>query len=120
MAPLGHQRREAVKMVIRVMGARAGFWVVLHAEHGLVVEGEGGHRLVVEVLVRHPDPMAGQGGRVDGEAVVLAGDLHLPWRPAGMVEAAMAVGQLESASSKGKPKNLMTQADAKDGKITLA
>ena len=119
LAPGSHQGGKAGEVVVGVMGAWAGFGVVLDAEDGLVAEGQGRHCLVVEIAMADRHPLGGQGVGVDGEAVVLAGDLHIAVAAAGVVEAAVAVAELEGGSPQGEPKNLVAQADPKDRQLGL-
>lgn len=58
------------------MGAGAGFGVVLDAEGGVGFAGDAFDGLVVEVDVRHLD-VRRECVRLQGEAVVLAGDFNL-------------------------------------------
>src|SRR5438105_4422007 len=57
------------------------------------------------------------GGRIDGEAVVLAGDHHLPGVEVfhRMVGAVMAELHLQRLRARGKPHELVAKADAEDG-----
>ena len=57
LPPFGHQRREPKEVVVCIMGAGTGLRVVLHTKHGLVAKGEGGHGVVVEVVVGDPHPL---------------------------------------------------------------
>src|SRR3546814_8708030 len=71
----GHQADEFVEQHDDVVRARAGFGMALEAEGGTVGELEALQRAVEQRYVR--DPRIGrQRGRVDADAVVLAGDEH--------------------------------------------
>ena len=67
-------RGEVLEEVGAVVGTGAGLGVVLHAERGRVEHAEALAHAVVEVHVAHLGPAAERVG-VDGEVVVLAGDL---------------------------------------------
>jgi len=49
--PFRHECNETGEVVIGIMGARTGFWVVLHSKDGLVTMGHRRHRSVVEIEV---------------------------------------------------------------------
>ena len=59
----------------------------------------------------------GEGGRVDGEVVVLGADLNAAGRhvPDGVVAAVVAEGQLEGLASQSLAEDLVSHADAEDG-----
>jgi len=63
--------------------------------------------------------IAWQGGGIEGEPVVLAGDLHQPPTATGMVQTPVAKGQLVGAAAEGQAKNLMAKADPERGQIGL-
>ena len=81
-------------MMVRVMGTWAGFRVVLNAEDRSVAMSESRHGAVVEIQVSDGDAAAVQGRRIKGKSVVLASDIHLAVRAAGMVESSMSLGEL--------------------------
>ena len=101
LTTLRHQGNKAAEMVVCVVGPRAGLWVILNPEDWLLTHRQSCHRSIVEVEMGDPDPVSRQGGGVEGEAMVLAGDFDLAWRAAGMVEAAMAIAQFEAGSAEG-------------------
>src|SRR5882757_6190246 len=74
---LGHQADEVVEEVARVVWAGRGFGVILDAEHGMIAQAESFERLIVEIDVS--DFGFGWVERIgiDGEAVVVRGDLDL-------------------------------------------
>jgi hypothetical protein len=76
-------------------------------------------RTVVQVLV---GGVGGgrQGGYVDGKSVILGGDFHATRLEVEhrLVESAMAELQLVGACSDSQRKNLMTQANAKNGLLS--
>ena len=83
---------EAVEEVGGVVGAGAGFGVVLDGEDGFRFVAEAFEGVVVEVDVGGLAAFAGEGGGVDGEAVVLTGDFDLAGAGVadGLVAAAVA------------------------------
>ena len=105
------------------MRAGGGLRMVLHRERGDVQGVEALDHGVVEVVVAHLDA-AEPGGRVehalqrrlDGEAVVVRGDLD----PAGglvehrLVDAAVSERQLVGAKAQGAPEQLVAEADSEE------
>ena len=89
------------------MRAGAGFGVILHAEDRQCRVAETFDGVVVEIHVRDDAPFCFQRFLIDGEAVVLAGDLD----PAGveifdrLVAAAMAEFQLVGLAPIARPSN---------------
>ena len=105
--------------MVGVVGAGAGLRVVLHAEHRLVAMGQGRHGAVVEVEVGDLHRVGRERCGINGETVVLAGDLHHAGAAAGMVEAAVAITQLVSAAAHGQPQDLVAEADPEHGQVAL-
>ena len=99
-------------MMVRIMGTGTGFGVVLHPENRLMTMFEGCHRAVFEVEMGDLDQIGRQRLGSECKSVVLTGDLHLTGGPAGMVEAPMAIAELEGASPEGQAQNLVPQTDA--------
>src|SRR5436305_10713363 len=66
---------ELAEEIERVVGAGGSFGVVLDGQDGLAAVAEALQGLVVEVDVRVLDVVLAEGVGVDGEAVVLGGDL---------------------------------------------
>jgi hypothetical protein len=98
--------------------------VVLHRERGDVEAVEPLDDVVVEVVVTHldtPEALARVAHpvdrRVDGEAVVVRGDLDPPGRPVEhrLVDAAVPERQLVGAEPEGTPEELVAEADAEVG-----
>ena len=87
--------------MVGIMWAWTGLRVILHSENWLMTMREGCNGAVVEIPVRDIQDVLWQRGRIQSEAVILAGDLDLSCGSTWMVEAAMAVRQLERAPSKG-------------------
>ena len=105
--------------MVGVVGAGAGFRVVLHAEQGLAAVGQGGHGAVIEVVVGHLHQLGRQGGPIEGKAVVLAGDLDQARAATGVVKAPVAVAELVGLAAQGQAQDLVAQADAKHGQVHL-
>ena len=87
--------------MIGIMRSWTGLRVILHSEDRLMTMGKGGHGAVVEVPVGDIHDVLWQRRRIQCEAMVLAGDLNLSCGATWMVQAAMAIRQLERASSEG-------------------
>ena len=87
--------------MVGIMWAWTGLRVILHSENWLMTMREGCNGAVVEIPVRDIQDVLWQRGRIQSEAVILAGDLDLSCGSTWMGEAAMAVSQLERAPSKG-------------------
>src|SRR5215217_1028016 len=73
---LAHQIQEPGKEVVAVLGAGAGFGVILHREDRLAIDGEAGVGIVEERDVRLGDASR-QAFGVDSKAMVHRGDFHL-------------------------------------------
>src|SRR5579885_3588563 len=93
---LPDQAAELVEEVRAVVGAGGGLRMILDAEDGQPLVAEPLERLVVQVDVARLD-VRRQRRRVDGEPVILRGDLDLarPLVPNRVVGAAMAELELE-------------------------
>src|SRR5687767_9743296 len=105
----GHQRREPLEQVVRVVRSRRRLGVVLHREHGPLAMPHALARVVVEVQVRRLPAARRHGGGVDGEVVVLRRDLHAARRDVlhRMIGAVVAEGQLVSAPARGEAEDLV-------------
>ena len=108
------------------MRARRGFGVVLDAEGRLVEQLQALHHVVVEADVGDLGAaVGGVGDRVergvDGEAVVVRGDLDLAGRPVlhRLVDAAVAVLQLVGAEAERAAEDLVAEADAEQRRPAL-
>src|SRR5215813_2105825 len=77
---LAHQIGEAMEQVIGVVRARRGLRVVLHGEDGPFAVTQTFARAVVQIEMGRLPPVSGHRGRVDGEPVILCGDLDLAGR----------------------------------------
>ncbi len=97
--------------MIGIMGPWTGFWVVLNPKDGLVAMCDSRNRSVIEVEVRDLDGLSSQRIGIQCEAMVLTGDLHLARGAAGVIEAAMAIGELERLPPHGKTEDLVSKAD---------
>src|SRR5207237_9765784 len=99
--PALHEHAELFEEVARVVRARAGLGVVLHAECGDVAAADALDHAVVEVHVGH----VGAGHRAvgDGVVVVLTRDLECAGReaPHGVVAAVVAALELSGRSVQG-------------------
>ena len=87
--------------MVGIMRAWTGLRVILHSENRLMTMREGCNGAVVEIPVSDIQDVLWQRGRIQSEAVILAGDLDLSCGSTWMVEAAMAISQLERAPSEG-------------------
>ena len=105
--------------MIGIMRSWAGLGVILHSENRLMSMRKGGHGAVVEVPVSDIHDVLWQSRRIQCEAVVLAGDLNLSSGATWMVEAAMAIRQLERAPSEGQTQNLVAKTDPEQREIGL-
>ena len=85
--------------MVGVVGAGAGFRVVLHTKHRLAAMGHRSHGPIVEVQMSHFHGLSGQGSRIERKAMVLAGDFHLPGRAAGVIQTAVSKSELEGGAS---------------------
>ena len=94
--------------MIRIMGARTGFRVVLNPENGLLTVGNRRHSAVVQIEMGDVYDALVQGVSGESKTVVLTGDLNLACGPTGVIQATMAIGELEGLSSEGQTKNLMS------------
>ena len=70
-----HQLDEVVEQVVRIVRAGRGLGVILDAEDRLAAVAEAFERLVVQVDVGDFDLVEVERIRVDGEAVIVGGDL---------------------------------------------
>ena len=97
------------------MRAGRGFGVVLDAEDRQPLVAHAFEGLVVEVDVAGLD-VGGKRGGIDGEAVVLGGDLDLARSLVAdrLVGAAVAELELERLAAEGLAQELVAQADAED------
>ena len=115
LAPLAdaEHRGEVLEEVGAVVGTGAGLGVVLHAEGGRVEHAQALAHAVVEVDVAHLGP-AGEPVGVDGEVVVLAGDLHLAGGQVahGVVAAVVAERELHGVGAERPAEELVAEADA--------
>src|ERR1043166_6571072 len=73
--PLVDHLHEIAEQIERVMRSRRRLGVVRHGEHGLAAVAEAFERLVIEIDVRVLDVVLAERLGIDGEAVVLRGDL---------------------------------------------
>src|SRR5262249_18627880 len=109
---LAHQIGEAMEQVVGVVRTGRGFRMVLHREHGPFAMPEALARAVVEVEVRRLPAVRRHRRGVDGEAVVLRGDLDLAGRQVldRMIRAVVAERQLVGAAARGEAENLVAEA----------
>ena len=114
-----HQCHKTGEMMICVMGARAGFGVVLNPKHRLMAMGKGSHGAVIEIEMGDLHSILRQRVGIESEAVVLAGDLHLAGCSAGVIETAMAVIQFERSASESQSQDLMTETNSEQRKLRL-
>ena len=76
--PLLHHGAEVAEQVMRVVRAGGGFGVVLDAEQRQHLVAQALERLVVQVDVGELDFVGVDGVGIDGEVVVVSGDLIFP------------------------------------------
>ncbi len=108
-----HGFDELGKEIVRVVGAGAGFGMVLNGEDGARSMAQPGDGAIVEVEVADVDVGADRVG-TDGKAMILAGDFDLFGEAAGLVEAPVTKFELEGFGSKGEAEDLVAHADAED------
>ena len=89
------------------MGTWTCFGVVLNTEDWLLTVGDGRNGSIVEIEMGDLDLIRSQGIRIQSKPMVLTRDLHLTGGPAGMVQAAMAIGELERGAPHRQTKNLV-------------
>jgi hypothetical protein len=109
-----HGFDELDEEVVGVVGAGAGFGVVLDGEDGARSVAQSGDGAIVEVVVADVE-VGADGVGADGEAVVLAGDFDLFGEAAGLVEAPVTKFEFEGFGSEGEAEDLVAHADAEDG-----
>src|SRR5262247_3208647 len=113
---LAHQVGEAVEQVVGVVRPGRSLGVVLHREHRPLAMPQPFAGAVVEVEMRRLPPVRRHRRRVDGEAVVLRGDLDLAggdvlhW----VVRAVVPERQLVRPAAGREAQDLMAQAYAED------
>ena len=102
-----------------VVRTRTGFWVVLNTKDWFLTMGDSRDSSIVEIQMGDINLIGLQGLRIQSEPMILARDLHLTGGTARMVQASVAIGELEGGSPQGQTQNLMPQADAKQRKVGL-
>ncbi len=105
-----------LEQVVRVVRAGRGLGVILHAEQRQRAVAQALQRVVVQVDVRQVDFALLQRVGIDGEVVIVRGDLdlaglHLLHR---MIAAVMSELQLVSLAAQRQPDQLMPQTDSED------
>ena len=112
---------ELLEQVGAVVRPRPRLGVVLHAERRGVEDPEALAHAVVEVHVAHLGPPAQRVG-VDGEVVVLAGDLHLAGGEVAhrVVPAVVAERELHRGAAEGAAEQLVAEADPEDRHLRRA
>ena len=102
---------------MRVVRAGSGLGVVLHAEQRQRAMAQAFQRVVVQVDVRQFDFALLQRIGIDGEVVVVRGDLDLAGREClhRMVAAVVSELELVGLAAEGEADELMAEADAEDG-----
>src|ERR1035437_10397449 len=114
--PLLHHLGELLEQIMRIMRSRRSLRVILHAKQRQIPVPQSLERLVIQVDMGQLNFTVGQRIRIDGEVVVVRGDLDLSglqlfYR---MVPAVVPKLQLESLAAEGNPRKLMPQADTKN------
>jgi hypothetical protein len=105
--------------MVCVVGTRTGFWVVLNAKDWFLTMGDSRDSSIVEIQMGDINLIGRQGLRIQSEPMILARDLHLTGGTARMVQASMAISELEGGSPQGQTQNLMPQADTKQREVGL-
>ena len=116
--PLLHHFAEVFEEVVGVVGAGAGFGVVLHAEEWQGAVAQAFEGVVVEVDVGEVDFGGVDGVGIDGEVVIVRGDLDFAGVVAlyGMIAAVVAEFKLVGFAAEGEADELVAEADAEDGR----
>src|SRR5438067_7673071 len=98
------------------MRSRRGFGVILHGQHRLAAMSKTFERLIVEIDVRVLDVILAERFGIDGEAVILRGDLDASGAQIlhRMIAAAMPEFQFVRAAAEGEAEELVAEADAED------
>lgn len=98
------------------MRARRGLRVVLNTEDWFVLVPHSFHRLVVQVDAVDAD-VCREGFVIDGESMILGGDLDLAAFEIfhRLISSAVSKLQLERFSAESLPQDLMPQADSENG-----
>src|SRR5580658_4025825 len=116
--PLLHHFAEVAEEVVGVVGAGAGFGVVLHAEERQRAVAQAFEGIVVEVDVGEVDFGGVERLGIDGEVVIVAGDLDLAGVVAldGMIAAVVAELELVGFAAESEADELVAETDAEDGR----
>src|SRR5262249_15897443 len=111
---LAHQIGEAMEQVVGVVRPGRSLGVVLHRQHRPLAMPQALAGAVVEVEMRRLPPVRRHRRRVDGEAVVLRGDLDLAGGDVlhGVVRAVVAERQLVRPPARRQAEDLVSQAYA--------
>ena len=97
--------------MICVMRSRTGFRVILNDNNGLVTVGNRRNGAVVQIEMGDINDVGIQRFCREGKPMVLTCDLNMPRGATGVIQTAMAIGQLERFAAKGQAKDLMPQTD---------
>src|SRR6478752_3595523 len=123
-----HEVSEAVEEVVGIVRAGGGLGVVLHREGGDVEGPQPLHHLVVEAHVAHLDAAVAVGAverplqrGLDGEPVVVRRDLDAAGLLVehGLVDAAVAEGQLVRVEPERAAEQLVAEADAEERQAVI-
>ncbi len=108
-----HQLDEAVEQIPEIVRTRARLGVALEAERRLVGPGEALQRAVEQRHVRDARG-CGKRRRIDGKAVILARDQHVPGVAVEhrVVRAVVAEFHLHRLRARGEAQQLLPEADA--------
>src|SRR5271157_4334357 len=114
--PLLHHLPEVVEEIVRVLRAGAGLGMILHAEERHRSMAQALERVVIQVDVGQVYVARLKRIGIDGEVVIVAGDLHfarihLLHR---MIAAVMSELELISLASKSDPDQLVPETDSED------
>lgn len=110
-----HQADELVEQIHAVVRTGAGLWVILHRKDRQGPMMKPFQRLIIQVDVGRFH-VRRKGGRIDGETMILRGDLNSsgPTIKHRLVGATMSKLQLESLAAEGLTQKLMAEANPED------
>src|SRR5581483_11656174 len=114
--PLLDHSHEVIEEIERVVRPWCRLGVVLHGDHGLAPVPEAFQRLIIQIDVRVFDIVLAQRVGIDGEAMILRGDLDAAAAQIldRMIAAAMSELQLVRPAAERESEQLMAEADAEE------
>src|SRR5436189_4876480 len=75
MRVVGHQGNEVVEQISRIVRAGSGLGMILYAEHRMIAHAKALQRVIVQIDVSDFHLSRIQRVRIDGEPVIVRGDL---------------------------------------------